>query len=132
MSQVMRLEDYFCGLERQLMARMNAAGLESVTIVSIQFRGGESALIANSDGSWDVKRADTSYPINNPLLDKLLEKFALLTEKEFQEKVGDSSLGNWECERMRLNELQRMLENHRDVLLLKFIARVTLVLESLY
>lgn len=115
------LREYFYTLEARILDRLVQLRRDSVVIASTNFQGGESTLVYKSDDTWWVGSVAGPYMIHNPLLDKLLEKYALITDAEFQQKVGVASLDNWECERMRLRELEKMLKKNRDILLVKFV-----------
>lgn len=115
------LEERFYALEKYILDRLLQLGKDSIVIASTSFQGGESKLIYNSNNIWSVNSIAGQYPVHNPLLDKLIEKYALITNIEFQQKVGISSLPNWECERMRLREMEKMLKENRAALLAQFV-----------
>lgn len=115
------LEERFYALEKYILDRLLQLGKDSIVIASTSFQGGESKLIYNSNNIWSVNSIAGQYPVHNPLLDKLIEKYALITNIEFQQKVGISSLPNWECERMRLREMEKMLKENRASLLAQFV-----------
>lgn len=111
-------------VERRLLERMRNSGVASVAIVSVPFQGGESALILSGSGSWAVKSMMGSYNIANPLLDKLLEKFALITSSEFQDKFGNNNQNDYECERQRLRDLEKLLRLKRRELMVAFLGKM--------
>lgn len=125
------LEIQFFILEQDLIHEVKLSGKMSVPISAIPFRGGESALVLHINGDWSFKSAVGSYKINNPTLNKILEKFALLTDREFQETVGDSNSQDWDCERMRLRALENMLQEKYTVLLKNLIDQMREVYRSL-
>ncbi len=110
------LSERFNETERTLLAKMKKAGCTELAIAKTNYQGGSSALLLHSDGSWSVSSAMGGYHINNPLLEKLLEKYAKLTDHKFLDQVGSYD-DRYDCQRVYLNDLQRFLDSNRKRLL---------------
>lgn len=107
-------------------------GADSVCIAkNEEFQG---SLCLKKDGNWYVtsRRNPTGYVLENPTIDKLLEKFGMITYKKMAEFVGPPDLYLYDDDpEMYYKERARYVQNNKEVLLEKFISALQNTLNDL-